>query len=297
MCKAGRTTLPSVSPSRPSRLAVDLSSGTLRVLEGMPGSPMRSGEAAAPPGSLEGGRVLDTAGLGQALRSLIARSEITTTRALIAASDAIASFRILTFPKTATESDIEAAVKVQLSLSSDRMSVRHLEVLTGREERTVFATMWDRGQVQAIETAARLAGLEPAVVDLKSLCVARALTEDSCILLDMSIAPCEAVLIDNRIPRVWHTFKVESGGDLALSVTNGLKPLLEFHRRMAGSGFGPDSPILVRTDQALPSLLTGRLEQLTGRQVLPLPQPRRVDPDIRFGPFLTCLGLIMRRSA
>lgn len=276
---------------------MDLSSGTLRILEGVPGGPMRCGEAAAAPGSLEGGRVLDPSALGQALRHLVARSEITTTRALIAASDAIASFRILTFPKTATESEIEAAVNAQLNVNSDRMSVRHLEVLTGREERSVFATMWDRGQVQAIETAARLAGLEPAVVDLKSLCVARALTEDSCILLDMSVAPSEAILIDSRIPRVWHTFKLESGGDLALSVTNGLKPLLEFQRRRPGSGFGPDSPILVRTDQALPSLLTGRLEQLTRRQVLPLAQPLRSDPDIRFGPYLTCLGLIMRRSA
>jgi len=276
---------------------LDLSSGTLHVLEGVPGGPMRCGEAAAAPGSLEGGRVLDPPALGQALRSLIARSEITATRALIAASDAIASFRILTFPKTATETEIDAAVNGQLSVNSERMSVRHLELLTGREERTVFATIWDRGQVQAIETAVRLAGLEPAVVDLKSLCVARALTEASCVVLDMSVAPCEAILIDNRIPRVWHTFKLESGGDLALSVTNGLKPVLEFQRRIAASGFGPDSPILVRTDQALPSLLTGRLEQLTGRQVRPLPQPPRIDPDIRFGPYFTCLGLVMRRSA
>jgi hypothetical protein len=113
----------------------------------------------------------------------------------------------------------------------------------------------------------------------------------------MSVTPCEAILIDNRIPRAWHTFRVESGGDLAISVTNGLRPLLEFHRRIAANGFGPESPVLIRTDQALPSLLTGRLEQLTGRPVLALPQPRRVDPDIRFGPYLTCLGLIMRRSA
>jgi hypothetical protein len=258
---------------------------------------MRCGEAAAAPGSLEGGRVLDPAAVGQALRQLIARSEITTTRALIAASDAIASFRVMTFPKTASESEIHTAVTALVSLASDRMSVRHLEVLTGREERTVFATIWDRSQVQAIESAAKVAGLEPAVVDLKSLCIARAVTEDSCVVLDMSVAPCEAILIDNRIPRAWHTFKVESGGDLALSVTNGLKPLLEFQRRIAGTGFGPDSPILIRTDQALPSLLTGRLEQLTSRQVLALPQPPRVDPDIRFGPYLTCLGLVMRRSA
>jgi hypothetical protein len=258
---------------------------------------MRCGEAAAPSGAIEGGRVVDGASLAQSLRHLIARTDITTTRALVAASDSIASFRVLTFPQSTTQAEVESAVTAQLHVSSDRMAVRHLEVLTGRHERTVFATIWDREQVQAIENAVRQAGLEPAVVDLKSLCAARALTEPSCILLDMSAAPCEAVLIDSRVPRVWHTFKLESGGDLALSIANGLKPVLGFQRRMTGSGFGSTSPILIRADQTLPSLLTARLEELTNRSVLPVPPPARVDPDVRFGPYFTCLGLIARRSA
>jgi hypothetical protein len=258
---------------------------------------MRCGEAAAPPGSLEAGRVRDPAALGQALRQLIARTDITTTRALIAASDGIASFRVLTFPKSATEPEVDAAVRSQLNLGSDRMALRHVEVLSGRDERTVFATVWDRAQVHAIESAVRQAGLEPAAVDLKSLCVARVLTADSCIFLDMSVDPCEVVLVDERVPRVWHTFKVESGADLAVAIANGLKPVLGFHRRVGGTGFGPASPILVRSDQPMPSLLAGKLEEVTGHHVEPLPQPSRVDPDVRYGPFFTCLGLVMRRSA
>jgi hypothetical protein len=257
---------------------------------------MRCGEAAAPPGALVAGRVLDPAGLGQALRQLIARSEITTTRALIAASDAIASFRVLTFPGTATDREIDDAVRGQLNFGSDRMSLRHREVLAGRDERTIFATVWDRSQVQAMATAARQAGLEPAAIDLKSLCVARALTVDSCIFLDLSVEPCEAVLVDERVPRVWHTFKVESGGDLGQMIATGLHPVLGFQRRSGGGGFGPDSPILVRSDQALPSLLAGRIEQLTGHPMQAVPQPPRVDPNVRYGPYLTCLGLVMRRS-
>jgi len=246
---------------------------------------------------MEGGRILDSAALGLALRHLIARTEITTSRALIAASDTLASFRVLTFPNSVTEPEVDAAVRSELNLGPERMSSRHVEVLAGRDERTVFATVWDRGQVQAIAYAARQAGLEPAVVDLKSLCVARALPAVSCIFLDMSVDPCEAVLIDERVPRVWHTFKLESGGDLAIAMAAGLKPMLGFHRRSAGAGFGPDSPILVRSDQPLPSLLAGRLQQVTGHEVVQLPQPPRIDPDVRFGPFLTCLGLVMRRTA
>ncbi len=117
----------------PSRLAVDLSGGTLRVLEGMPGGPMRCGESAAPAGALEGGRVLDAAALGQALRQLLARSEISTTRALIAASDVIASFKVLTFPKGTPDPEIDVAVKAQLNMGSDRMAARHIEIPGNQE--------------------------------------------------------------------------------------------------------------------------------------------------------------------
>jgi hypothetical protein len=279
----------------PSRLAVDLSGGTLRVLEGMPGGPMRCGESAAPAGALEGGRVLDAAALGQALRQLLARSDITTTRALIAASDVIASFRVLTFPKGTPDHDIDAAVKSQLNIGSDRMAARHIEVPGNQEDRTIFAAVWDRNQVQAIASAARHAGLEPVAVDLKSLCVARAIPIASCILLDMTADPCEAVLIEDRVPRTAHSFRLESGGDLALALANGLKPAMAFQRRSGAKGFDSESPILVRSDQVLPSLLTGRLEELTRHPVDPLPRPPRIDPDVRFVPYLTCIGLVMRR--
>jgi hypothetical protein len=280
-----------------SRLALDLSGGMLRVLEGAPGGPMRCGESAAPPGALEDGRVLDPAALGQALRKLLARSEIGATRALIAASDVIASFRVLTFPKGTPDSEIDASVRAQLNLGSDRMATRHMEVPGVREERTIFAAAWDRSQVQAIAAAVRQAGLEPVAVDLKSLCIARAIAVGSCILLDMTVDPCEAVLIDGRVPRGAHSFRVESGGDLALALANGLKPVLAFQKRSGASGFGPGSPILVRSDQELPSHLSSRLARLTGHPVDPLPRPPRVHEEVRYVPYLTCIGLVMRRRA
>lgn len=257
---------------------------------------MRCGEAAAPEGAFDGGRVLNAPAMGQALRQLLARTEISTTRALIAANDAIASFRVATFPTTASDGEIDAAVRSLLPVGSARMALRQVEVRTGLDERTVYATVWDRSLVQPIADTARQAGLEPVVVDLKSLCVARAIEARSCILLDLSTEAHEVVLIDEHVPRVWHTFKANSDGDLAQSLAIGLKPVLSFYKRRPGNtAFGPESPILVRSDQALPTLMSGRLERLCGHSVLPLPPPPRVPPDVRFSPYLTCIGLVMRR--
>src|SRR3982074_2251351 len=154
------------------RLALDLSGGSLRVLEGAPGGPMRCGEAAPPPGAFEAGRVLDPAALGQAIRQLLARSEISTTRALIAASDAIASFRVLTFPNGTPDSEIGDAVRGRLNLGSDRMAMRHIEIPSDGEGRTIFATVWDRSQVQAIAAGGGDAGVETARVGPQAPCMA-----------------------------------------------------------------------------------------------------------------------------
>jgi len=274
-----------------------MSSELLRVVEGHPGGPMRCGEAGAPPGSMQGSRVLDPAAVGQALRQLVARSEIATSRALIAAGDAVASFRVMSFPLSATDADIEAAVKTQLDLGTSKMARRHFEVPgAAADERAVFAAVWDRAQVAAIAEAIRLAGLEPAAVDLKSLCVARALTTDSCIFVDLTSAPAEVVLIDQHVPRVWHAFNADSNGDLARSTFQALKPVLGFSGRYGRTGFGPSSPIVVRADPSLASGVATQLEELSARSVLGVEPPPRIDPAVRFVPYLTCLGLILRRS-
>jgi hypothetical protein len=252
---------------------------------------MRCGEGAVPNGAMDGGgRVLDAMALGQALRQLLARTEVSTTRAVIAASDAIASFRVLTFPRGTTDAEMAEAVRDQLPPGSQQMVSRQVEVLKGNEHRTLFAAIWNRSQVQAIANTARRAGLEPVVVDLKSLCAARA------ILVDLSCEPCEAVLIDERVPRAWHTFKIESSGDVAAELASGLKPVLNFYRQSGSATFGPESPILIRADQELPSLTADRLAQLTGHPVEPVPQPARVRPEVRYNSFLTCIGLVMRRQ-
>src|SRR2546430_17011425 len=146
-----------------------MSSETLRVVEGLPGGPMRCGEAGSPPGSMQGSRVLAPAALGQALRQLVARSEIMTSRAVVAAGDAVASFRVMSFPRSATDADIDAAVRNQLDLGTSKMARRHLEVPgAAPEERAVFAAVWDRAQAGAIAQSIRPAGPAPPAGDLQA---------------------------------------------------------------------------------------------------------------------------------
>jgi hypothetical protein len=279
------------------RLAIDLSGSSIRVLEGAPGGAMRCAETSVSPRALAGGRVVDPGLLGHALRNLLVKHDFGKSRALVAAGDAVATFRVLDFPSGTHDAEVDAAVKAELPPGDARLGLRHVEVSNGAEGRTVYAMVWDRGQVEAISVAVKEGGLDPAVVDLKSLCLARAVPMRSFVLVDVTSHPGEVVLIDDRLPRVRHTFDVEPDGDVAAAMTAAIKPVLSFYRPVRPTDFGPETPILLRSDGAPPPAVVRRLEQLIGRPVEAVPRPQRIDPDIDHSPYLTCIGLTMRRRS
>lgn len=280
-----------------THLAIDLSGTSIRVLVGNLGDRMRCAAAPAPPGSMIGGSVVDGSALAPVLKQLVARAEVKETRAMVAASDSLASFRVLSFARDATDSKIDSFVRAELPTDGARMAFQRHELTHNGGERTVYAVAYDRPKVQALAAMVRLAGLEPTVVELKSLCVARVAPLPTCVVLDMTADPAEVFLIEGSLPRLWHSFRADletgAGSD---EIVAGLRTVLNFYKRQpAGKDFGPNVPIFVSADQPLSSHGAAAVESLLGHPVLALPAPPRVAAEIRHGTFLACLGLIMRR--
>jgi hypothetical protein len=286
-------------PAPDTRLAVDLSGGLIKVVAGAIGGPLRCGSGGTPTGSLVAGKVVDVDGVGSALRQLLARTEIETTHALIAASDAVATFRVLKLPPGATNQDVDGAVARELPLDPERMSTRWMDMSSGHDHRLIYAVSWDRSLIKGIADAARFAGLDPVAVDIKSACVARVVAEPACLVLDLASNPAEIVLIDGHIPQVWHSFRldVELGDDIVPALDAPLRTVLRFYKRRRDTEFEPTAPIFISGEQVLSTRATSSLSLHLDHPVLPLPLPPRVPPDVRYTTYLTCLGLLMRRSA
>jgi hypothetical protein len=282
-----------------TRLAIDLSGGLIRVVDGALGGPLRCGSGGTPAGSLVDGKVLDVNAVGSALRQLLARTEIHESRALLAASDAVATFRVLKLPRAASDQDVDAVVARELPLDPERMSTRWIDVSTDVRQRLVYAVSWDRSLIKNITDAARFAGLDPIAVDLKSICISRAVAAPACVLLDIASSPAEIVLIDGHVPQVWHSFELNgaAGDDMGPALAGPLRTVLRFYERRRDTEFEPTAPILIAGEQVLSSRATTALGQQLEHPVAPLSIPARVPPEIRFSTYLTCLGLLMRRHS
>jgi hypothetical protein len=259
---------------------------------------MLSGSAGAPPGAVVDGRIKDHTALGLALKQLLARSEIMQTRAFVAVSDAVAAFRVLKLPPAASKTEVDSAVARELNLDPSRMATRWVELRRTPEMLEVYATTWDKELVKKATDAARVAGLDPVVVELKSACVARAVAEPSCVVLDTLSVPMEVFLITGGVPQVWHCFHAEAsyGNDFAPALAGPLRSVMRFNRRRRDAEFRPNSPVFIVGEQTLPTQVVASLTQILEHPVLELPIPARVPPELRYATYLACLGLIMRRS-
>jgi len=259
---------------------------------------MRCGSGGTPAGSIENGKIVDVDGFATALRQLIARTEVRDNRALIAVSDSVATFRVLRFATATPEQGIDSAIAKEFPLDPDRMATRWAEVHSNGRERVVYAAAWDRAEVRKITDTARLAGLDPVVVDLKSACIARAVAESSCVVVDLSTEPAEIILIDGHLPQVWHSFRIEvaPGDDLGSILATPIRSVLRFYQRKKDGDFGPQSPILISGEQVVPAHVLSGLAESLEHPVEALQVPARVPQEVRHATYLACLGLIMRRS-
>jgi len=259
---------------------------------------MRCGAAAIPDGASNAGRLIDPAAVARALQSLLARTEVVQTRALVAASDAIATFRVLTVAPGSTSKEIDATIAHELPFDPQQTASKWLQVGASPESRVVYGAAWDRVLVRGVSDAVRLAGIEPAVVELKSASVARAVAAASCVLVDLSSRPAELILIDRHLPRVWHSFAVPEslGDDAAGLLAPPLRSMLRFYRRQSEGGFGEADPVYISCEETLPQTVLTDLSALVDQPVLVLPAPARIPPNVRHSTYLACLGLLMRRS-
>jgi hypothetical protein len=285
-------------PPESSRLAIDLSSSLIRVLDGVMGGNMRSGAVPLPESAWNAGKVSDPNAVGQAIKQLLARTEIVQTRAHVAVSDAVATFRVLDLERAASDQQVSAAVAKELALDPERFASRWVDVGEQDDRRTVYAAAWDRATMKGISDAMRVAGLDPVVVELKSAALARTVSDRSCIVLDLVSNPAEIVIIDRHLPQLWHGFELKTpvSEGLEEALATQLRSVIRFYKRRRDTSLGPTSPLLVASEQVLPGQLLNDLSDIVGQPARALVAPPRVPTSVRHSTYLTCLGLIMRRD-
>jgi hypothetical protein len=159
------------------------------------------------PGSLRGGDPADVAALAEGVRWTLRQAGISARRARIAVSDDAAVVRVVEVPGMPRR-HLKGALRYlseqqtpfppgQASLAWDVLERR------GNTQRVYLAAAWT-DVVQRLAETARVAGLEPEVIEPRSLAVGRAVGQEQAIVVDAAemqvrvtyVAPAQAPFTD-----------------------------------------------------------------------------------------------------
>jgi hypothetical protein len=267
------------------KVAVDLTGNRVRVLSGGSGS-LAFAEAWAPPGCFVGGRPVDTGGLEDLLRGIFAELGVESGAALIAVHDENTTTRRLSTPLPAKHNAVVSELRRDLPVPTDATSIHWLDA-SARGTKSVFAVVSDSGVVRSLAQAVKGAGMTPLAVDLRSLCLARALGETEVAILDVAKGQGQIAFFEGGLPQLSHSF---TRTRMAAAVRTAVQ---YYRRRYPESGI---AKVVFTGDEPLERDTISVLHQEFGANVEPAARPSWVPQEVPLPDYLVCAGLMMRSN-
>jgi hypothetical protein len=177
------------------------------------------------------------------------------------------TYRFLNLPRIKSAMLDEAilrAARKEISLPLDELYITW-QILPGQgDEQSYFLLGVPKAPVDALEETLKIAGVEPYLMDLQPLALARAASRRDAIIVNMEPDCFDIVFIANGIPEVIHTISPRSEG---ATLEDNIKRLSDELTKTAAfyQSRHPQSPL----DSATPLLLTGDLSlELPARGLL-----------------------------
>jgi hypothetical protein len=287
-------------------ITLNISNTGIRLL-GMAGKRVAAwGETKLAAGMVKDGLILQPAAVGESIGVLCRENKIPNGTKVIACLTGMSfTYRFFTLPKMKPSLEEEAvfrAAKKEIPLPMDELYVAWQAVATRPNERDYFVTGVARNIVDALCLTLESASLEPYILDLKSLALARAIGRGDSLILSLEPDYFDIVLVTKGLPVIQHTVSPRwEGGtpeDNGRQLIDELLKIIGFYN----SGH-PRQPF--RTDA--PLLLTGTLstipeiEQLIRSEVEypvePLKPSLPYPEGLPVAAYAANLGLVAGRAA
>lgn len=282
-------------------LYVGESAITALVLRGK--RPHRWGTVALDEGTVKDGVILDQEAVAAKLRELWSSQHLGIRQVVAGISGINCLYRVLSFPELPASLLSEAVTREAsrtLGVPMEQVYVSWQTISSGRDETRVYLAAAPRNTVDTLVRTLRKAGLNPGIMDLRPLALARTTPERKAILVDVQPASLDIVVRMDGNPAVVRSVSLPRADPLEEKV-----PIVREELRRAITFFNashsdqpvsPEVPLLVSGELADQEEVWPRLTGEEVRPVRPLPPPVDTPRGFPTHKYIANIGLAFKET-
>jgi type IV pilus assembly protein PilM len=261
------------------------------------------GTAPLAAGLVSGGLILQPEAVARSIDALFKSTKIPKENVITSLTGLSFTHRTLSLPKmkpVLLEEAVLRGAKKEIPLPLEELYLSWQAIASRDDETDFFVLGVPRNLIDAMVQMLDKAGIEPYLMDLKPLALARAANQENALIVDLEPDCFDIVLVADGIPAIMHT--VTPRGELAdiedniRRLTSELSKTVEFYNSsQLEYRLGPDTPLLLTgelsTDAAANKIIRAEIEY----PLEPLVPPLEFPADLPVALYAANMGLALKK--
>jgi len=190
-------------------VTLEIDTTAIRVMETSGRRVIKWASLSLEPTMTEGGVISDPQALGTAVKQVMSSSGIEAKDVIASVSGLYSVNRMLTVANlpggAATQEAVLAAAEATMPLAMDEIYLAWQTISTSEDGRHLLAVGMPRDVIDAEVRALRAVGINPYLLDLKTMALARAVNKEQALILNIELSSFDIVIVVNGIPEVMRT--------------------------------------------------------------------------------------------
>jgi len=286
------------------RVALNISNSSIQALSLKGRQVKRWGNTALAEGLVRDGLVLQPQAVGETIDSLFKSSKISRENVVVTLAGLSFTYRFLNLPRmkhALLEEAILRAAKKEISLPLDELYLSWQPLPGKGDEQAFFVLGVPQNLVDAALQTLSVAKIEPYLMDLRPLALARAANRGDAIVVNLQPDCFDIVFIANGIPTVIHSVSPRSEGatleDNIRRLSDELSKMVAFYQSShPESQLNTTTPLLLTGELAAEAPVGGLLQAEVEFPMEPLVPPVEFPSDLPVAAYTASIGLALKNT-
>ncbi|MCJ7604546.1 MAG: hypothetical protein MUO19_00740 [Dehalococcoidales bacterium] len=255
-------------------------------------------------GLVRDGLILQPARVGAVIDTLLKDMGVPRNRVIAGIAGLSFTYRFLSLPRmkpAALGEAILRAVKKEISIPPEELNLSWQAVSGTREEQTFFVLGVPKNLMVPAEETLKAARIEPYLMDLRPLALARAANRGEAIAVNPEPDSVDIVFIAGGVPTVIHTIRARGEGatldDNVRRVSDEIAKMAAFYQGdRPGAGLSESTPLLLTGELAAQAAVPALFQAEVGYPVELLSPPVDASADFPAVAYGVNVGLALKHA-